>query len=56
METNGQPGQLTDEWVSKHFDHLSPQFARELHPTTGVRDRKAGQIETPCRRVAQCVP
>jgi cytochrome P450 len=33
METNGQPGPLTDEWVIRHFDHLSPQFARELHPT-----------------------
>ena len=25
--------QITDDWVSHHFDHLSPVFARELHPT-----------------------
>jgi len=33
METNGCAGQITDEWVEQHFDHLSPQFAREFHPT-----------------------
>jgi len=33
MEPNGSASPLTDEWVSKHFDHLSPEFARELHPT-----------------------
>ena len=25
--------QITDDWVSHHFDHLSPVFAREFHPT-----------------------
>ena len=25
--------QITDDWVTRHFDHLSPVFARELHPT-----------------------
>ena len=25
--------QITDEWVRHHFDHLSPVFARDFHPT-----------------------
>lgn len=25
--------QITDEWVMHHFDHLSPVFARDFHPT-----------------------
>jgi cytochrome P450 len=25
--------QITDDWVRHHFDHLSPVFAREFHPT-----------------------
>ena len=25
--------QITDDWVTRHFDHLSPVFARELRPT-----------------------
>jgi cytochrome P450 len=33
METNGPAGQITDEWVEHHFDHLSPELAREFHPT-----------------------
>jgi cytochrome P450 len=24
---------ITDEWVEHHFDHLSPELAREFHPT-----------------------
>jgi cytochrome P450 len=24
---------ITDEWVTRHFDHLSPELARDLHPT-----------------------
>jgi cytochrome P450 len=24
---------LTDEWIIHHFDYLSPDYARELHPT-----------------------
>jgi cytochrome P450 len=23
---------ITDEWIEHHFDHLSPELARELHP------------------------
>jgi cytochrome P450 len=23
---------ITDEWIERHFDHLSPDLARELHP------------------------
>jgi cytochrome P450 len=23
---------ITDEWIEQHFDHLSPDLARELHP------------------------
>jgi cytochrome P450 len=33
MGTNGSAGPVTDEWVSAHFDHLSPELARDLHPT-----------------------
>lgn len=33
METNGSAGPITDEWVTQHFDHLSPVLAREFHPT-----------------------
>lgn len=30
----GAPAQpITDEWVREHFDHLSPDFAQNLHPT-----------------------
>jgi cytochrome P450 len=24
---------ITDEWVTRHFDHLSPELAADLHPT-----------------------
>ncbi|SEG83902.1 Cytochrome P450 [Thermomonospora echinospora] len=24
---------ITDEWIERHFDHLSPELAREFHPT-----------------------
>jgi cytochrome P450 len=27
------PAPITDEWVIQHFDHLSPELARDLHPT-----------------------
>lgn len=33
METNGSAESITDEWVTHHFDHLSPALAREFHPT-----------------------
>jgi cytochrome P450 len=42
METNRSPATttaptttppITDEWVTRHFDHLSPELARDLHPT-----------------------
>jgi cytochrome P450 len=33
MDTSESTGQITDEWVEQHFDHLSPELARELHPT-----------------------
>jgi cytochrome P450 len=33
MDHSGLARQITDEWVEQHFDHLSPQFAREFHPT-----------------------
>jgi cytochrome P450 len=33
MDSSGPAGQITDEWVEHHFDHLSPELARELHPT-----------------------
>ncbi|WP_018637697.1 cytochrome P450 [Parafrankia elaeagni] len=34
METGtAGPVLIDDEWVEKHFDHLSPDLARELHPT-----------------------
>jgi cytochrome P450 len=33
METNGSAGPITDEWITHHFDHLSPELAKELHPT-----------------------
>ncbi|MDT3445782.1 MULTISPECIES: cytochrome P450 [unclassified Pseudofrankia] len=31
--TTSDPGPIDDEWVERHFDHLSPALARELHPT-----------------------
>jgi cytochrome P450 len=40
MDTNGSAGPITDEWIAHHFDHLSPAFAREFHPTLArVRSR-----------------
>jgi cytochrome P450 len=33
MDVSVPASQLTDEWVEHHFDHLSPDLARELHPT-----------------------
>jgi cytochrome P450 len=33
MDTSGPARQITDEWVERHFDHLSPELAREFHPT-----------------------
>jgi cytochrome P450 len=36
MESNGSmasAGPITDEWVTQHFDPLSPALAREFHPT-----------------------
>ncbi|KPM50947.1 cytochrome P450 [Frankia sp. R43] len=27
------PGRIDDEWVEKHFDHLSPELGRDLHAT-----------------------
>jgi cytochrome P450 len=33
METNSSAGPITDEWVTHHFDHLSPALARDFHPT-----------------------
>jgi cytochrome P450 len=28
-----EAGDITDEWIEKHFDHLSPALASNLHPT-----------------------
>jgi cytochrome P450 len=33
METSSTSSPITDEWCVEHFDYLSPDFARELHPT-----------------------
>ena len=33
METSAPGGPITDEWIEHHFDHLSPELAREFHPT-----------------------
>jgi cytochrome P450 len=33
MAASEPASQITDEWVEQHFDHLSPELARELHPT-----------------------
>ena len=33
METGRPTFPIADEWVKRHFDHLSPDLARELHPT-----------------------
>jgi cytochrome P450 len=33
METSSTADPITDQWCRDHFDYLSPQFARELHPT-----------------------
>ncbi|MFC5752240.1 cytochrome P450 [Actinomadura rugatobispora] len=33
METSASGGPITDEWVERHFDHLSPELARDFHPT-----------------------
>ncbi|RAY12652.1 cytochrome P450 [Actinomadura craniellae] len=33
METSEPTGPITDEWIEQHFDHLSPELAREFHPT-----------------------
>jgi len=29
----GPTGPITDDWCVEHFDYLSPDFARDLHPT-----------------------
>jgi hypothetical protein len=31
--TNRSAGPITDEWITQHFDPLSPALAREFHPT-----------------------
>lgn len=31
--TESAAGPIDDEWIEHHFDHLSPTFARDLHPT-----------------------
>ena len=28
METSASASPITDEWVTHHFDHLSPELAR----------------------------
>ncbi|MGH3247696.1 MAG: cytochrome P450 [Trebonia sp.] len=33
METSGSAEPLTDDWVTHHFDHLSPALASDFHPT-----------------------
>ncbi|MGW1029455.1 cytochrome P450 [Streptomyces sp. NPDC002577] len=33
MDTSSPTGPITDEWVESHFDHLSPELARDFHPT-----------------------
>jgi cytochrome P450 len=33
VTTRGGGGALSDDWCAHHFDHLSPDLARELHPT-----------------------
>jgi cytochrome P450 len=33
METSSTPSPITDAWCREHFDYLSPDFSRELHPT-----------------------
>jgi cytochrome P450 len=33
METTSTAGPLTDEWCAHQFDHLSPEFALNLHDT-----------------------
>lgn len=34
--TDAATGQLDAEWVEHHFDHLSPELARDLHPTLAL--------------------
>jgi len=33
METSSASSPIGDEWCIEHFDYLSPDFSRELHPT-----------------------
>lgn len=33
MQTNPSPSSVDDEWIERHFDHLSPELARDLHAT-----------------------
>src|SRR5690349_20628078 len=33
MESSGSAEPMTDDWVTRHFDHLSPALAREFHAT-----------------------
>jgi cytochrome P450 len=33
MENNVSADAITDEWITQHFDHQSPAFARDFHPT-----------------------
>lgn len=33
MESNEPAEPITDEWIARHFDHLAPALARDLHPT-----------------------
>jgi len=34
--TEANTGAITDEWCARHFDHLSPVFAREIHETLAL--------------------
>ncbi len=33
MDTSSKTGAISDAWCEDHFDYLSPDFARDLHPT-----------------------
>jgi cytochrome P450 len=40
MDTSSKSGVISDAWCEDHFDYLSADFARELHPTLArMRDR-----------------
>jgi hypothetical protein len=45
-------GSLTDEWITRHFDHPSPAFSRDFHPTVALARSLSPMVRSDATKTA----